>query len=1191
LISIGWATGRSSWTETAPVFEKGERSGTVIGTDGLLLQKTDRASENWTKISDGVPVGGACSLVYDSVNDLMVLISSDASETWTYSFSEDYWTRKNPSIMPDTLNMPAIAYNGAKGRVILFNGETWTYDTLNDTWSNMSPVVPPPVLSSAAMVYDTTTGLMTLFGGIGNGTILNETWAYDLATNSWTNMSPAISPPARCYHAMSYDSVRQKTVLFGGYRGFLDRSNKSLEDHLNDTWTYDYGRNVWTNMSPQNAPPGREMHGIVYDSHSDNVVLFGGKHFAIYHHPWLHEVALGDTWTYFLGGNSWTNMSKSDPGPRTLAGMTYDTVEQRVVLFGGYGGESTIWTYSPGFNRWWGKTSTNIPSPRSYFAMAYDRVFNEIVLFGGRTGYYSPFTFLNDTHIFNLSTNTWSNKKPSLSPPAQASQAMVYDSASGEMVLFGLGETWAYNVGSSSWTKKNPKEVPGIQPQAMAFDSKSGLTVLIGENGGNTETWTYNSTADAWTDMRPANSLNGMRDSAMAFDTDTGEMVVYGSVNYYGQTWTYNISQNNWTRRTTTPAPSAAGSVAMAYNAAEHQTVLFGGFHAMTGVFHETWTYNASNGTWTRLNTNATPSGRVGHRMVYDWAIGRIVIFGGEYNEGSYVRTETWAFDIRELSDSGIYTSAPFDTGGKAYFGTMQWTGLHPSGTSVKFQIRMAETSENLSASGFAGPDGTLSSFYERNGTTINGIHNGSRWMQYRAYLYGSSRASSPSIRSVTVMYNLLHNISLIAPLGGEEFTGIQHISWLAVDPDNDSLSFDIFLETGSVRIPLATDLANGTTSWSLNTDLYPNGTYRIRVVARDGNPSIPLIASAVSSNFRIFHPAPPAQNHPPEVALVWPPDKSCILEASVGLRWNGTDSDGDSLTYSVYLSEGLSLSGDDLRSVTMDNNFGLEGLRTNMTYYWTVDAWDGKTNCTGRPPPIWSFTVILPPGNVPVRITSVPPNSTRVGDEYIYCVTSIDEDGDIPAYSLLAGPSNMTIDIVTGKLSWLAGESDIGNHTITVLVTDNRGSIARQTYTLLVIPRPKPPLPVPVPPHCKIISPSNGSTVKGLMHVTGTAVNGTSPLRIIHFRIDSGNWMDALGLENWTQVVDTKELGAGRHRLEARAFDGLLYSETASVDFFIVKPEPNVSTKDNSWVLPAVLLIIISAMGIFLVIRMKKRD
>lgn len=54
-------------------------------------------------------------------------------------------------------------------------------------------------------------------------------WAYDFATNRWTELSPAGDrPPARRFHSMVYDSGANKMILFGGY-GFDGV-------RLNDTW-------------------------------------------------------------------------------------------------------------------------------------------------------------------------------------------------------------------------------------------------------------------------------------------------------------------------------------------------------------------------------------------------------------------------------------------------------------------------------------------------------------------------------------------------------------------------------------------------------------------------------------------------------------------------------------------------------------------------------------------------------------------------------------------------------------------------------------------------------------------------------------------------------------------------------------------------------------------------------------------
>ena len=66
----------------------------------------------------------------------------------------------------------------------------------------------------------------------------NDTWTYNLTTDSWTNRTPAFSPPGTCNHAMAYDNKNGVIVLFGGWTSVL----------TSDTWIYNPGTNKWTKM-------------------------------------------------------------------------------------------------------------------------------------------------------------------------------------------------------------------------------------------------------------------------------------------------------------------------------------------------------------------------------------------------------------------------------------------------------------------------------------------------------------------------------------------------------------------------------------------------------------------------------------------------------------------------------------------------------------------------------------------------------------------------------------------------------------------------------------------------------------------------------------------------------------------------------------------------------------------------------
>src|SRR3989440_12002406 len=142
----------------------------------------------------------------------------------------------------------------------------------------------PPAPTSPLMPYASRFRSVILFGGlslVGNVSILlGDTWAYDLNANTWTNLNPGNAPRVRYIHALAYDSESDRVILFGGAYG-----SGNATFLLNDTWAYDFNTNTWTNMNPANAPPARYGHAMAYDSRSDRVILSGG----FYNDTWPYD--------------------------------------------------------------------------------------------------------------------------------------------------------------------------------------------------------------------------------------------------------------------------------------------------------------------------------------------------------------------------------------------------------------------------------------------------------------------------------------------------------------------------------------------------------------------------------------------------------------------------------------------------------------------------------------------------------------------------------------------------------------------------------------------------------------------------------------------------------------------------------------------------------------------------------------
>jgi len=268
------------------------------------------------------------------------------------------------------------------------------------------------------------------------------------------------------------------------------------------------------------------------------------------------------------------------------------------------------------------------------------------------------------------------------------------------------------------------------------------------------------------------------------------------------------------------------------------------------------------------------------------------------------------------------------------------------------------------------------------------------------------------------------------------------------------------------------------------------------------------------------------------------------------------------------------------------DQFLDISNLSDNTTYYWAVSASDGKPETAEVNTEIWSFTVRLPPANIPVRFTSTPDKIAWVGTEYTYNLSSIDEDGDIPIYSIISTPPTLTLGSSTGKLRWTPTSTDIGNHTITIRVTDGRGSFDNQTFTITVKEIPAPPV---LAPKCAITYPANGTTVKAKIQIKGTASNGSLPLTMVKIRIDNGTWAPAIGLENWSFSLNAAKLSNGPHHVEAISFSVNLSSDPASVDFTVSNPGPATSTGGNPWCLPAIGVAVVAGLAILILIKKRK--
>lgn len=226
-------------------------------------------------------------------------------------------------------------------------GGMWSYSTAEQAWTGYDApkwdyVGPtPPGRLSAALAYSSLDRALVMFGGEGNGAIRNDTWVWNVVERIWQQvrgLNDPASPPARAQmnNAMVYDSHNDVFILFGG------RCYVAGSCPLGDTWAYKLATNTWTQMNPPVSPLPREQPQMAYDSDNHVVVMYGGRGAG---------GIFDDLWVYDYQANLWHQVetnSVSRPGPRKTGTLGYDPANKLFMLYGGDGGSSSydIWTLS-----------------------------------------------------------------------------------------------------------------------------------------------------------------------------------------------------------------------------------------------------------------------------------------------------------------------------------------------------------------------------------------------------------------------------------------------------------------------------------------------------------------------------------------------------------------------------------------------------------------------------------------------------------------------------------------------------------------------------------------------------------------------------------------------------------------------------------------------------------------------------
>jgi hypothetical protein len=258
-------------------------SGRIVEMDGIsypqglvdpVLWSWNGGAGTWSASAPVMPrwphFAGSKLLVWDAGRSKLLVYDSDSRDLWQWGRGTAGWDHLKPDSVdifyvdrdpipwPHPRTSTAVAWDPDARRLVIFGGYDSSGDPLGDLWfwdPGCGQMISPPRPSTGwplpradhAMAYDPVRRRVLLFGGSVPEPSA-ELWALDTVQARWERIAPAGDwPPARAGHMLALDENRQVLVLEGGWGG-------AGKGTLTDTWELAAGASTWQQRSPGGAP-------------------------------------------------------------------------------------------------------------------------------------------------------------------------------------------------------------------------------------------------------------------------------------------------------------------------------------------------------------------------------------------------------------------------------------------------------------------------------------------------------------------------------------------------------------------------------------------------------------------------------------------------------------------------------------------------------------------------------------------------------------------------------------------------------------------------------------------------------------------------------------------------------------------------------------------------------------------------
>lgn len=274
--------------------------------------------------------GGTVILAGGSTNERAF---SDVWELEQVSTDKIRWVLRVANDTPPTREESAfgIASDARRGRLVLvssnpntcpWRSETWEWDGNASAWRDAGEGAKREPSGFAMAYVPTGQRLCVVTGGLVANNDCSPRGPTDKVTawdgSRWGDHN--VMPGARHLHAMTYDPVRDRLILFGGF------DSVGTSAPRNQTWEATGQDLDWTIRTPATNPPFTIAAHMTYDEVRRRTVLLTQTTSGPEHWQW--------------DGNNWTRVTPATPPP--FGPLAFDALRARVVC---NGDDELVWEW------------------------------------------------------------------------------------------------------------------------------------------------------------------------------------------------------------------------------------------------------------------------------------------------------------------------------------------------------------------------------------------------------------------------------------------------------------------------------------------------------------------------------------------------------------------------------------------------------------------------------------------------------------------------------------------------------------------------------------------------------------------------------------------------------------------------------------------------------------------------------